>query len=119
MPGQDLAARSDWIEQCRERISIGRGRRAFEADQDRCAAYYDDYYAYFARYAADRGYRRSDDGMITVPVTFSNPALTNCQCPETVEYEDVPVAARRVIHRPSPPRDKRIRIAPDKRLRSN
>lgn len=118
-PGQDLRVRADWIEQCRTRISTGWGRRAFEADQDRCAAYYDDYYAYYARYAADHGYAQTADGMITVPVTFSDRPPTNCQCPETIEYEDAPVAARRVIRRPPPLRDKRIRIAPDKRLRSN
>lgn len=118
-PGQDLRLRADWIDQCRQRISTRGGRRAFEADQSHCATYYDDYYAYYARYAAGSGYGQAGGGtaMMTVPVTFAG--KTQADCGETVEYEDVPVAARRVIHRPAPPRDKRIRIAPDKRLRSD
>lgn len=77
--------------------------------RDDCEAYLDSYYDYYAH--AGRGYGYGYGAPMMVPAPRSEP-----ECTETVEeiYEDVPVRpkARRI---PS----KRVKVVPDKRIRTN
>jgi hypothetical protein len=102
--------------------------------KDECEAYLDNYYAsysggqgyghhgyahqgqgYYPAYAPANGCCQSGP-MVMVPVMMMPRAEP--ECTETVEtvYEDVPV--RRRVYRPRRAPDKRIRVAPDKRVAS-
>ena len=101
--------------------------------RDECETYLDDYYA---RYSQPAGYGYPGYGyvqqgyapangccgaavpMMMVPVMMVSRPMP--ECTETVEtiYEDVPLR-RRVYRAPRPVPDKRIRVAPDKRIRTN
>lgn len=91
---------------------------ATRAARDECERYLDDYYAYHAAYARgpwnQTGYA---SGCCMQPAAMPARAPT---CREDVRYvtEYVTVPGRRVIpRRPQP--DKRVRIVPDKRVRTN
>ena len=105
--------------------------------RDECETYLDDYYARYSQpvshgypgygygygyvqqaYAPAGGCCGAGVPMMMVPVMMvPRPAP---ECTETVEtvYENVP-ARRRIYRAPRPVPDKRIRVAPDKRIRTN
>lgn len=127
MPGPasyapDAGQRDRWVDECSERLASGyhherRKDRLRERDRQRenCARYYDSYYEYY-----NGQYRAWQPGAQTThyqPRRVQNGACDpspDCRrnCVETVEYEEVEVPVR-AAPRPS----KRIRVAPDKRIR--
>ena len=97
--------RQGWLTECRMRVAGRGGPGAVPVGpgpgpRDACETALDNYYA------SGPGY---GPGVIMVPVTIPAPP-----CVETVTTNYVP--ARRVIRRPAPRPDKRIRIVPDKRI---
>ena len=122
------AVRESWLAECRSRMGRHRGREA----QDFCVRYLDDYYAPY-RGAQPYGYQGFANGypgygypansagccqpMMMVPIMRVPTGRPSCK--ETVEYEYVDVPQRappppRPAPRPAP--DKRVKIAPDKRI---
>ena len=104
----------EWLGDCRRRIS-DRGATFDRLDRshgrDACEAYLDNYHARYA--SGDHGYGYGyAQPMIMVPVMV--PSQEPCVETVTTEYVDRP--ARRIIRRPAPRSDKRIRVAPDKRI---
>ena len=96
-------------------------------NRDECEAYLDAYYARYTQgghawgYAAPYGYAAYGQPMpgccMAQPVMMA-PAQPHCT--ETVEYvyEDVPVRARHIPRRPHAVPDKRVKLVPDKRVRT-
>ena len=119
-PMMPTEAREAWLAECRDRTSGygGWGRNRAE----RCAAYLDDYYAYYENYRGPAAYGQQAvvtyayagnccQPVMMVPVAA--PARAEPVCKETVEYEyvDVPV---RAAPRPAP--QKRVKAVPQKRI---
>lgn len=91
-------ARAAWLSECRRRLSLGYGDRFAAGD------YCDGYLDYYSQ----------AEPVMMAP---SPPTLPRTECREELVYEyvDVPVRARRVIPRRSPPA-KRVHPVPGKRL---
>lgn len=106
--GLDPRVREDWLVDCRERVAdytADQGLGSRIDDGDACQAYLDNYYA-----GGSYGGYGYGQPMVMVPVMVRKP------CVETVTTDYVPAPARRVIPRRAPRPDKRIRVAPDKRI---
>lgn len=91
--------------------------------RDECERYLDEYYGYYSAHARHfAGYYPGGmvqaQGCCQPMMTMPRPAP---ECREEVRYvtEYVTVPGRRVIPRRPAPRDKRVRIVPDKRIRTN
>lgn len=91
--------------------------------RDECERYLDEYYGYHSAHARHyAGYYAGGmvyaQGCCQPVMTMPRPAP---ECREEVRYvtEYVTVPGRRVIPRRPAPRDKRVRIVPDKRIRTN
>lgn len=90
--------------------------------RDWCESYLDDYYARYAQPYGHPGYGQAYGyayavPMMMVPVAQQVRPKQECREEVTYEYVDVPVRQRR-IHRPAPRPvpDKRVRVAPSKRV---
>lgn len=131
----DLRTRDAWLNECHRRTALyydgwGRGdhrghhrrHRGDRADSgpgySYCEAYFDDYYRTYAQ----RGYAQAYALPVMAyarPVAAPQMVQQSAPCEEVVTTEYVPVSTR-YIPRRAPQRiirDKRIRIAPDKRQR--
>jgi len=102
----DPRSRDMWLSDCHHRIA---SRGAPMGDNNACEKALDDYFAQLPPPGYGYPGYGYGGGVIMVPVVI--PAKP---CVEHVTTEYVP--ARRVIRRPAPRPDKRIRIAPDKRV---
>jgi hypothetical protein len=115
----DPRARDAWLDECRHRMyhrDREWGEDGRRPDYDYCEAYFDDWFAHFGQ----GGYAYGGYGygypqpmpMMMVPVRHQ---VRDRDCVCEVVSEEAP-ARRRVIYRPRPVHDKRVRIAPDKRV---
>jgi hypothetical protein len=125
-------ARGRWVQECSERLSEAgsddrydhydrrerKEHRARERDRARetCERYYDGYYDYYSGH--HRAYQPAGQANYYQPRRVQSGGCDpspDCRrdCGETVEYEEYVDAPARATPRPS----KRIRVAPDKRIR--
>lgn len=87
---------------------------------DECERYFDEYYEYYAAHARNNQWGQQAYGTgCCQPAGMMRPRPAP-ECREDVRYitEYVTVPGRRIIPR-RPVRDKRVRIAPDKRIRTD
>jgi hypothetical protein len=122
-------ARANWLAECNSRAGKGKHRKRYAADY--CESYLDDYYARYSApqpyYGYQGAYQSGGYGypgyaggccqqpMMLVPIVRVQQPQRECK--EVVEYEYVDVPVRAAPRRPVP--DERVKIVPDKRIKTN